>query len=75
MASKETGLEVNAEKTKYMVMSGDQNSGKCQNLMRANKFFERAKQFKYLGTANQIKTPFVKKLKGDGTRRILAIIQ
>ena len=25
-ASKETGLEVNADKTKYMVMSGDQNA-------------------------------------------------
>jgi hypothetical protein len=27
IASKETGLEVNAEKTKYMVMSRDQNAG------------------------------------------------
>ena len=28
VASKETGLEVNADKTKYMVMSRDQNSGR-----------------------------------------------
>jgi hypothetical protein len=27
VASKEIGIEVNAEKTKYMVMSGDQNVG------------------------------------------------
>jgi hypothetical protein len=27
IASKETGLEVNADKTKYMVMSRDQNAG------------------------------------------------
>ena len=26
-ASKETGLEVNADKTKYVVMSRDQNAG------------------------------------------------
>ena len=28
VASKETGLEVNADKTKYMVMSQDQNAGR-----------------------------------------------
>ena len=27
VASKEIGLEVNADKTKFMVMSGDQNAG------------------------------------------------
>ena len=27
VASKEIGLEVNADKTKYMVMPGDQNAG------------------------------------------------
>ena len=28
VASKESGLEVNADKTKYMVMSRDQNAGR-----------------------------------------------
>jgi len=29
VASKEIGLEVNADKTKYTVMSRDQNAGQC----------------------------------------------
>jgi hypothetical protein len=32
IASKEMGLEVNVEKTKYMVMSRDQNAGKNWNI-------------------------------------------
>ena len=40
MASKETGLEPNAEKTTYMVMSRDQNAGQ-DNISIGNKSFER----------------------------------
>jgi hypothetical protein len=43
-------LEVNAEKTKYMVMSGDQNAGKNSNVKLGNKSFQRKEQFKYLRT-------------------------
>ena len=32
MASKEIGLEVNVDKTKYMVMSGDQNAGQSHTM-------------------------------------------
>ena len=32
VASKEIGLEVNADTTKYMVMSRDQNAGRSQNI-------------------------------------------
>jgi hypothetical protein len=32
VASKEIGLEVNAEKTNYMVMSQDQNAGQNHNI-------------------------------------------
>jgi hypothetical protein len=32
VGSKELGLEVNADRTKYMVMSQDQNVGQCHNL-------------------------------------------
>jgi hypothetical protein len=50
VASKEIGLEVNAEKTKYMVMSGDQNVGQNHNIKLHNKAFQRVQQFRYLGT-------------------------
>ena len=50
IASKETGLEVNAEKTKYMVMSRDQNAGQNGYIQIGNKSFETVEQFKYLET-------------------------
>jgi hypothetical protein len=55
-ATKEIGLEVNADKTKYMVMSRDQNAGQIQNIRIDNSSFERVEEFKYLGTilTNQI---------------------
>ena len=40
-ASKETGLEVNAGKTKYMVMSRDKNAGRIHNMRIDNRIFER----------------------------------
>jgi hypothetical protein len=51
IASKEIGLEVNAEKTKYMIMSQDQNAGQNSNIQVGNKSFDTVEQFKYLGTA------------------------
>jgi hypothetical protein len=50
IASKEIGLDVNAEKTKYMVMSRDQNAGQNHNIKKDNKSFERVEHFKDLGT-------------------------
>jgi hypothetical protein len=49
-ASKEVGLEVNAEKTKYMLQSRHQNSGKNRNEKIGDRSFENMAQFKYLGT-------------------------
>jgi len=50
VASKEIGLEVNANKTKYLVMSQDQNAGQSHNIKTDNSVFERVEEFKYLGT-------------------------
>ena len=50
VATKETGLEVNADKTKYMIMSRDQNAGRSHSMKIDNSFIERVEEFKYLGT-------------------------
>jgi hypothetical protein len=49
IASKEIGLELNAEKTKYMVMSRDQNAGQNGYIQIGNESFESVDQFKHLG--------------------------
>jgi hypothetical protein len=49
-ASKEAGLEVNPEKTKYMLMSRSQKIGQRHNIKIANRSFEDVAKFKYLGT-------------------------
>jgi hypothetical protein len=50
VASKETGLELNAEKTKYIVMSQDQHASQNHNIKTGNKSFKRVEQLRYLGT-------------------------
>jgi len=49
-ATREIGLEVSADKTKYMVMSRDQNAGRIQSVRIDNNTFEGVEVFKYLGT-------------------------
>jgi hypothetical protein len=48
-ASKEVGLEVNAENTKYMLLSLHQNAGQNQDIKTANSCSENVSQFNYLG--------------------------
>ena len=43
-AGKEIGLEVNADKTKYMVMSRDQNAGRSHSMKTENSSFERVEE-------------------------------
>jgi len=45
-ASREIGLEVSDDKTKYMVMSRDQNAGRIQSVRIENSTFERVEEFK-----------------------------
>jgi hypothetical protein len=46
-ASRDVGLEMNAETTKYMIMSPHPNSGQNQNIRIANESFENVAKFKY----------------------------
>ncbi|KAJ4442301.1 hypothetical protein ANN_12169 [Periplaneta americana] len=48
-ASKAIGLEVNPEKTKYMIMSRDQNIVRNGNIKIGDLAFEELEKFKYLG--------------------------
>ena len=50
MAGKETGLEVNADKTEYMVMSWDQNAEQSHSIKNDNSSFERVEEITYLWT-------------------------
>jgi len=49
-ATREIGLEVSADETKYMVMSRDQNAGRIHSVRTDNSISERVEEFKYLGT-------------------------
>ena len=49
-ATREIGLEVSADKTKYMVRSRDKNPGRNRSVRTDNSTFERVEEFKYLGT-------------------------
>jgi hypothetical protein len=49
-ARRDVGLKINAQKTKYMIMSRHLNSGQNQNIRIANESFEKVTKFRYLGT-------------------------
>jgi hypothetical protein len=49
-ASKEISLEIKVEKTKYILLSSQQNVGQNQGVKAANRSFENVSLAKYLGT-------------------------
>ena len=59
VASKETELEGNADKTNYMVMSRDQNAGRSHIMKTDNRSSERVEEFKHLGTIFKWSIPVV----------------
>jgi hypothetical protein len=61
VANNETGLEVNGEKSKYMVTTRQQNAGTNRNINTGNKAFKGMKQFNYLKTTLTKQTLFRKK--------------
>jgi hypothetical protein len=50
MASKEIGLELNADKTKNMVTSGDQNAGPRHSIKFDNNSFQSVEELKFSAT-------------------------
>jgi hypothetical protein len=70
VASKENGLEVNADETTYTVMSRDQDAGRSHSIKIGNSSFERAEEFKCLETTlyqNTIQKEIKSRLKSGNT--------
>jgi hypothetical protein len=64
-ASRDVGLEINAEKIKYMIMSCSQNSGQYQNIRTANESFENVANFICLGITLTIRMTSMMKSRAD----------
>jgi hypothetical protein len=62
--SKEVGLEINVEKTKYMLLSHHQNVGQNRDINVATRSFENVSQFKYLGTTIKNQKLIQEEIKG-----------
>ena len=65
VATKEIGVEVNADKTKYIVMSRDRKAGRGHRVKTDNSSIERVEEFKCLGTTLTDQILFRKKLRAD----------
>jgi hypothetical protein len=62
-ASKENGLELDAEKTKYMLLSHHQNAGQNYDIKIGYRSFQNVTEFKYLLTRVTNKDLFRRKLR------------
>jgi hypothetical protein len=73
--SRDIALEINAEKTKYVIMSRHPNSGQNQIIKIANESFEKVAKFKYVGTTLTNQNGIRDEIKSRLIREILVIIQ
>jgi hypothetical protein len=68
-ARKEVGVEINIEKTKYILLSHHQNAGRNWDIKIVNRSFINVLQFKYLGTTvtnqNSIQEEIKRRLNSD----------
>ena len=62
-ATREIGLEVSADKTKYMIMSRDQNAEQNHSVRIENSTFERVEEFKCLGKTLTIQNSIREEIK------------
>jgi len=62
-ATREIGIEVIADKTKYMVMSRDQNAGRIHSVRMDNSNLEKVEEFKYLETTLTNQNSIVEEIK------------
>jgi hypothetical protein len=62
-ASKEVGLEVSPEKTKYVLISCYQKTGQKHSMKIVNRYFEDVAKFKYLGTTLTDKNCMLEEIK------------
>jgi hypothetical protein len=58
-ASRNFGLEINAEKKKCMIMSRHPKSGQNHNIRIANELFDNVAKFRYLETTFMMKSRVV----------------
>jgi ribosomal protein S2 len=76
-ASKEVGLEVKAERNKYMLLPRHQNAGRNYEdyIKIANRCFENVSQFRYLGTTITNQNLIQEEIRGYRIQVMLATIQ
>jgi hypothetical protein len=75
VVTKEIGLEVNTDKTKYMGMSRDWNAGRGHGVKIDNSSTERVEEFKYLGAPLTDQNSIQEEIKSRLKEGMLAIIR